>query len=517
MDDPIQLGTNFTAWDWVIVAVYLSGSVAIGLYANRYIRDMADYIVAGRSLRSFISIATMLGSEVGLITVMYTSQKGFTSGFSAFHIGVCAGIVPLFIGLTGFIVVPLREAGVKTIPEYYGQRFSKGVRILGGFILAAAGVLNMGVFLKAGAIFVTALTGLHDPVIVNVVMTLLIVLVLVYTVLGGMVSVVITDYIQFVVLSVALLLTAVFAARQLGWEQIVDTVETVHGEAGFNPFAEDGVGWTYVLWNLFVFGLVSSAVWPTAVIRACAAESPQVVRRLYTFSSIGFMTRFILPQFLGICALVYFFQDDVGRELFFGAEGHVADDPNVTLKAMPSFLAQILPTGAIGIVCAGMLAAFMSTHDSYLLCWASVFVEDVVNPLMGGKLTTRTRLTLARVWIVMIAVFLLIWSLWYPLGQDMLDYLSVTGAVYASGAFALLLFGLYWKRASSVGAYLGLIAGAFAVLGLKPVQRMVGLGELLDFQQSVAVLGFSSVGLSLVLLVLGSLLFPDSPATRKES
>ena len=418
LDDTLQLSTNFTNWDWVIVVVYLSGSVAIGLFANRYIRNMTDYIVAGRSLRSFISIATMLGSEVGLVTVMYTAQKGFTGGFSAFHIGLCAGIVPLIVGLTGFIVVPLREAKVKTIPEYYGLRFGKGVRVLGGFILTVAGILNMGVFLKAGAIFVTALTGLHDPMVVNIVMTVLIVLVLIYTILGGMVSVVITDYIQFIVLSVALMLTAFFAAYELGWTHIIDTVEKVHGESGFNPFAEGEYGLSYVLWSFFVFGLVSSAVWPTAVIRACAAENVQVVRRLYTFSSIGFMTRFILPQFLGICALVYFWQHDVGRELFFAAEGGgVVADPNITLKAMPSFLAQILPAGAIGIVCAGMLAAFMSTHDSYLLCWASVFVEDVVNPIMGGELSTQARLTMARVFILLSAVFLLVWSLWYPLGH----------------------------------------------------------------------------------------------------
>jgi len=517
LEDSIQLGTNFTNWDWLIVAVYLSASVLIGVFANRYIRNMADYIVAGRSLRSFISIATMLGSEVGLVTVMYTSQKGFTGGFSAFHIGLCAGIVPLIAGLTGFIVVPLREAKVKTIPEFYGHRFGQDVRVLGGLILAVAGILNMGVFLKAGAIFVTALTGLHDPMVVNIVMTVLIVLVLIYTVLGGMVSVVITDYIQFIVLSFGLMLTAVFAARQLGWSHIVETVKLVHGEKGFNPFfGGEQSGWPYVLWSLFTFGLVSSIVWPTAVIRACAAENVQVVRRMYSFSSIGFMTRFILPQFLGICALVYFWNDEVGRELFFTAEGGVVNDPNITLTAMPSFLAQILPAGAIGIVCAGMLAAFMSTHDSYLLCWASVFVEDVVNPVMGGTLSMKSRLTLARVFILLIAAFLLIWSLWYPLGQDMLDYLAVTGAIYASGAFSLLLFGLYWKRASRVGAYLGLISGLIAVVGLKPVQGLVRLEDLLKFQPSEAQIGLFSVGLSLVLTVVGSLLFPDSSAIRKK-
>jgi len=202
----MEVNTNFTNWDWVIVAVYLSATVVIGIYANRYIKDMADYIVAGRSLKSFVSIATMLGSEIGLVTVMYAAQKGFTAGLAALHIGLIAGIGCLVVGLTGFIVVPLRKTGVMTIPEFYSQRFSPGVRILGGLMLSIAGILNMGVFLKAGGIFVTSLTGLDDPNAVNIVMAVLLGLVLVYTILGGMVSVVITGYIQFVVLSFGMLL-----------------------------------------------------------------------------------------------------------------------------------------------------------------------------------------------------------------------------------------------------------------------------------------------------------------------
>ena len=108
--------SNFTAVDWVIVALYLASTVLIGVYANRYIKDMADYIVAGRSLKSYLAVATMLGSEIGLVTVMYTAQKGFSGGFAAFHIGLVAGLMCLFVGLTGFLVVPLRETGVMTIP-----------------------------------------------------------------------------------------------------------------------------------------------------------------------------------------------------------------------------------------------------------------------------------------------------------------------------------------------------------------------------------------------------------------
>ncbi len=502
--------SNFTVLDWGIVVAYLLGTVVVGLYANRYIKDMADYIVAGQSLKSYISVATMLGSEIGLVTVMYTAQKGFNGGFAAFHIGLVAGLTCLVVGLTGFLVVPLRETGVMTIPQFYGQRFGTGVRVFGGLVLALAGILNMGVFLKAAGVFVTALAGITDPGAVNVVMTVLISLVLLYTILGGMVSVVITDYIQFVVLSFGMLMVCLLAVSRLGWEPIVETVKTVHGPAGFDPLDENGFGPSYVVWMIFTFGLVSCAVWPTAVMRVCAAKNTQVVRRLYCWSSVGFMTRFIIPQFLGICALTWFWQQHGPGSRFFDTEGALAGDPDATLSAMPLFLSQILPTGLIGLVAAGMLAAFMSTHDSYLLCWAAILVEDVIHPIMGGRLTTRTRLRLARVFIFLTGLFLLAWSIWYPMGQDMLDYLAVSAAIYFTGAFALLLCGLYWKRASRAGAYAALAAGLLAVLGLTPVRQHLHLtNEALGVRVNEAHIGLATVALALASMIGGSLLFPD--------
>ncbi len=154
--------TNFTALDWIIVGAYLLGTVAIGLWVNRYIKGMGDFLVAGRSLRTRLGIATMIGSELGLVTAMFAAQKGFTSGFAAFHIGLMAGIATLVVGITGFIVVPLRRMGVMTIPEFYEKRFgSRRLRIFGGFVLAAAGILNMGLFLRAGGEFVAGITGIE--------------------------------------------------------------------------------------------------------------------------------------------------------------------------------------------------------------------------------------------------------------------------------------------------------------------------------------------------------------------
>lgn len=498
--EKIATQSNFGPLDWAIVAVYLLGSVAIGFYVRRYIADMADYVVAGRSLRTYLGLATMIGTEMGLVTVMYNAQKGFTGGFAAFHIAVVAGFVTLLVGLTGFIVVPLRAAGVMTIPEYYEQRFSPGVRILGGLILALSGILNMGMFLKAGALFVTGMTGMTDPFTLKLVMTILIVLVVLYTILGGMVSVIVTDYVQFVVLSIAILLTTGIALNHFGWEALVNTVGQHRGEGGFNPFNEEGFGTGYVIW-MGLLGLVVSAIWPTAVMRACAAESTQTVRRIYIWSSIGFVIRCLIPFFWGICALAFVAENTELRELMVPAEGKA--DAQHTLIAMPMALSVVLPTGVLGLLTAGMLAAFMSTHDSYLLCWSSVLTQDVLGPIMGEKLTMRVRLVVARGIILFTGVFLLLWGLWYPLGQDLWDYLAITGAVYFTGAFSVLIGGIYWKRASSAGAYGALICGFAAVLGLKPLQNAIGVSWPTEW------VGIGTVLLTVFVMIVGSLVLPD--------
>ncbi|REJ82207.1 MAG: sodium:solute symporter family protein [Acidobacteria bacterium] len=494
--------SSFGALDAALIVVYILVTVGAALLVRRGVHDMADFVVAGRSLRSSLGVATMIGSELGLVTIMFSAQKGFTGGMAAFHIPLVAGLTTLLVGLTGFLVVPLRERGVLTIPEFYGQRFGRGVRVVGGVILALAGILNMGLFLKAGSVFVVTVTGMGSPLAVKWVMTVLLVLVLFYVSVGGMLAVVVTDYIQFVLLSIGLLVACVVALRRFGIDSLVEAVQQVHGPAGFDPLHGDGFGLGYVVWMVFTAGLVSCAIWQTAVVRACSAESVEVVRRTYQISSIGFLARFLVPNFLGVCALAWVVAD-AGRSAVFLPGGRPAD-PETTLAVMPALLADLLPTGLLGLVVAGMLAAFMSTHDSYLLCWSSVLTQDVVAPLRRRPMSEGARLLLSRVLIFVIGVFLLLWSLWYPLQQDLWDYMAITGAIYFTGAFSLLFFGLYWRRASTAGAYGSLACGLVAVLGLGPVGGALGVG--LSGEQA----GLLATGLAIVAMVSLSYLFPDT-------
>ena len=113
--------------DWTIIGCYLVVSLGLGLFFSKKIKSMVDFIGAGRKIGLYLGVASMAGTEMGLITIMYSAQKGFTGGFAAFHIAVVALIVTFLVGVSGFIVVPLRKLKVLTIPEFYERRFNKKV------------------------------------------------------------------------------------------------------------------------------------------------------------------------------------------------------------------------------------------------------------------------------------------------------------------------------------------------------------------------------------------------------
>lgn len=489
--------TNFSAVDWVIVAAYLSGSVIVGIIANRYIGNLSDFIVAGRGLKIFLAIATMTGTEIGLVTVMYNAQEGFERGFSAYVIGVCWFIGFIIVGLTGFIIYRLRGTNVMTIPEFYEQRYSKHARVLGGGILAFSGILNMGLFLQVGSHFVTGVTGLPaEGVSLKVVMTLMLALVLLYTVLGGMVSVVVTDLIQFFFVGLGMVLATIMSVRFVGWDGMVSAVSVHRGAGGLNPFDAPGggYGWVYVLWMIYM-GVAAGTLWQTATLRALSAKSPAVAKKLYGWSAITFLSRVVLPATWGVAALAFVSSVPELKHAFLDAP---EKERLSSQLAMPVMFGHVFPPVLLGLLSAGMMAAFMSTHDSYLLAWSAVITQDVVAPLQNKPMTERQRILLTRILIVAIGIFLLVWGLWFEAPATVWTYMAVTGTIYLSGAFVCVAFGLYWRRASNVGAILALVMGLVAVTA-------VGQEDVVK----ATIISAVTIVACVAAMVVGSLLFPD--------
>jgi SSS family solute:Na+ symporter len=473
--------------DWAIIVVYLAGCMVAGIAMRRFVRGVEDFAVAGREMDLNVGIASLAATELGLVTIMYAAQLGFEKGFAGAIIGVIMAAAMYLVGCTGFVIGPLRRAGVMTIPELFENRFGLKVRWLAGLFVVLGGVLNMGIFLRVGGEFLVHSTGMPAAWLTWV-MTGLLGLVLLYTALGGMLSVLVTDYLQFIVMGLGIVLTSVLVILNIGWGNLVDGLSAAWAatEAGVapqglrmadHPFNPVYSKWGYVLWQI-IFQIAVVTTWQTQVARVLSARDENTAKKVYRRTAFYFVGRFGLPGLWGAAALVYFSQHGGLPEALSNLPANEA-----TLRAMPAYLATLLPVGLIGLVVAGMLAAEMSTDSGYLLTWATVIYNDLISPLVKRPLSQAARLLITRGLVLAIGVFLLFYGLWYRIPGNAWDYLAVTGNIYLASVFTLLVAGLYWRRANAWGAYAALVLGAVGPLTFLVVNTRIESGPLVLVQQ----------------------------------
>jgi solute:Na+ symporter, SSS family len=455
--------TNFSWIDGSIVGLYLAVTMVAGIAVRRYVGKVEHFLIAGREMDLHLGIASLAATEFGVVTCMYTAQNGYELGFAGATPGIIMALAMYVVGTTGFCVKRLRDAGVMTIPELLEKRFGARVRQAAGVVIVLGGLLNMGVFLRTGGEFLVLVCG-YDVRYLEISMTLLLLAVGIYTVLGGMLSVLVTDFLQFIVMSIGLLLVTVLILWNVGWDALTSAVAQHYGEGGFNPFVHPKMGWQYVVFNVFL-NLAAVLTWQTTIARLLAARDTRTGLRVYRGTSFFFVCRFLIPGIWGIAALA------VLPEAVAGGN---------TLHAMPVFLSRAVPVGLMGILVAAMLAADMSTDSSYMIAWASVIYNDILAPFRKGTWTEKRGLRWNRTIVAVIGVFLLFYGLWYPLKGDLWTYLGVTGTIYLSSMSVLLIACVYWKRANSWGAGAAIISGAAIPVTFLILQQLSGTKDLAD-------------------------------------
>lgn len=488
--------TNFN-WllDGSIVGVYLLATMIAGLMVRKYVGKVEHFLVAGREMDVYLGIASLAATEFGIVTCMYTAQNGFEKGFAGATPGILMALAMLIVGLTGFVIKPLRDSGVMTIPELFEKRFGQRIRWAAGVVIVLGGLLNMGVFLRTGGQFLVLVAGL-DVRYLEVMMTALLIGVAVYTILGGMLSVLVTDFMQFVVMSAGLIVVTILILVNVGWEKMVSTVETRYGAGGFNPFVNETMGWQYVLFNAML-NTAAVLTWQTIIARVLSAKNTETGRKVYTRTSFFFVCRFLIPGIWGIAALATL--------------GPVAN----TLEAMPSYLSTAVPAGLMGLLIAAMLAADMSTDSSYMLTWGSVIYNDIMAPFRKTKWSEKKGLFWNRTIIALIGVFLLLYGLWYPLKGDLWTYLGVTGTIYLASISVLLIACCYWRRANNWGAAAAIFVSAvipITYLVMEQVPSTEGLAKSIGPYYS----GIATYLLAGAAMVVGSLLKPRSRTDLRE-
>ena len=496
--------SNFS-WllDGSIVGLYLVVTMLAGLMVRKYVSRVDDFLVAGREMNVFLGIASLAATEFGIVTCMYTAQAGYLHGFSGATSGILQALAMFVIGITGFCVKPLRDSGAMTIPELFERRFGKFIRWLSGVVIVLGGLLNMGVFLRVGGEFLVLVTGMDERYLV-ITMTALLIMVAIYTIVGGMLSVLVTDFLQFIVMSIGLLAVTYLILARVGWSTIVSTVETKHGVGGFNPFLNSNLGFESVLAQAFV-QIAATLTWQTTIARLLAAKDTWTGQKVYIGTSFFFVCRFLIPGIWGIAAL---------SQLTDAQLAFLAKDPaNATLHAMPVYLSSILPIGLMGLLIAAMLAADMSTDSSYMITWAAVIYNDILGPFRRKKNSEATGLLINRMIVALIGVFLFFYGLFYKLEGGLWDYLTTTGTVYLSSMSVLLIACCYWKGANSWGAAASIVIGAAFPIGYLVLEKTIpgGATKLHDsfgFTQDRAKI--AAFVLSAIAMVVFSLLKPKS-------
>jgi SSS family solute:Na+ symporter len=496
-------------------------AMVAGVMVRRYVGKVEDFLVAGREVNVYLGIASLAATEFGIVTCMYTAQNGYEKGFAGASVGVLTALAMFLIGVTGFCIKPLRDAGVMTIPELFRRRYGSGVQWLAGVVIVLGGLLNMGVFLRVGGEFL-AIVCRFDLGRIQLVMTLLLVGVAIYTILGGMLSVLVTDFMQFVVMSAGLIAITLFILYKVGWSTLASAVETNYGAGGFNPWMNAEMGWPYIIINFIANG-AAALTWQTQIARVLAARDATTGRRIYARTSFFFVCRFVIPGIWGIAALAM-----LTPAAFSILPAEML--PHKSLYAMPIFLSSVVPVGLMGLLIAAMLAADMSTDSSYMLTWGSVIYNDILAPFRRTAWSERKGLLWNRCIIACIGVFLLVWGLWYKLEGNLWDYLQLTGIIYLSSMSVLLIACCYWRRANDWGAYAAIAVGAalpVMFLALEKLWRVPVVNELgqhvfdpggnartIDYLRSVIgptaphYAGIATFVLTGLVMVLGSLLKP---------
>jgi len=483
--------TNFSLLDGSIVALYLLVTMVAGVMVRKYVGKVEDFLVAGREMNLYLGIASLAATEFGIVTCMYTAQNGFDKGFAGAIPGVLTFLAMFLVGYTGFCVKPLRDSGVITIPELFEKKFGPRIRWASGVVIVLGGLLNMGVFLRTGGDFLVNVSGMN-PDYLEEMMTLLLIGVAVYTILGGMLSVLVTDYLQFIVMSAGLIVVTFLILDQVGWSTLVNTVQTHYGEGGFNPLKNESMGWSYVIFNALL-NTAAVLTWQTQIARVLAAKDTATGRKVYTGTSFFFVARFLIPGIWGIAALALLTPEQIAGN---------------SLLAMPKMLGLIIPAGMMGLLVAAMLAADMSTDSSYMLTWGSVIYNDIMAPFRKNKWSEKKGLFWNRTIIALIGVFLLIYGLWYKLEGDLWTYLGITGTIYLSSMSVLLIACCYWKRANSWGAAAAIVCGALLPVATLTLQK---IGPYTDwFKKNDTVCGVAIYVIVALAMIIGSLLKPQS-------
>ena len=429
--------------DLVIIVAYLIGILAVGILSVRRLKLTSQvYFLAGRSLPWGMVGAALFAANISSIHLVGLAASGYNEGMVWGNFEWMATFTLILLGL---VFAPFYfKSRISTLPEFLEKRYGPASRMFLAFMaILAALFIHIGMSLYAGAAVFKQFFG------IGVVTSIVIISVItaIYTVLGGLKAVVVTETIQTVILILGAVLVTVFAILALpdhGIHNLAQLKAAVKPDQLSMLQAHSQVGLT---WYAVFLGYPILGVWywcsdQTIVQRVLGARTQQDAQLGPLFAG-GLK---ILPVFIMV------FPGVVGYVLF---RGTIGADSNQTL---PVLIKQLIPTGLKGLISAGLLAALMSTIAAALNSSATLVAVDIVKrwkPSVSDERTVR----IGRWSAVLVMLVAMAWSTQGSRYSSIFEAINAIASHLAPPITTVFLWGVFWKRGTKQAALTTLITG----------------------------------------------------------
>jgi len=472
---------NLYLIDWVIVAVLVGALAAMALWCRRYNKGVADFLAANRCGGRYLLTLSEGMAALGAVSVVAMSEQYYTSGFGGMWWSQIMAPISAFIALSGYVQYRFRETRAMTMGQFYEIRYSRRFRIFAGILAWVSGVINYGIFpAVTGSFFVwycglpqysVHLGPLQLDVTLGIVMFILLGIALTFVMGAGQIAVMITDFLQAQFMNVVFFVILIVLLITFGGIAVFDGLQhRPPGESMLNPFDQGDIpDFKFTFFAIVAFlSLYGYMSWQGSQAYSCSAKSPHESRMARVLGTWRWGVSMTMIMLLPLCAFVLLHDPKFSAEaptIHSMVQNLGADQMSevLTKKVLVSVsITQMLPPGVLGLFCVVMLAAAISTDDTYLHSWGTLFIQDVYMPLRKNKepLPPDKHMRLLRRSIVGVAVFAWCFSMIFPLRDYVYMFFQITGAIFIGGAGAVTIGGLYWKRGTTAGAWSALITGS---------------------------------------------------------
>jgi SSS family solute:Na+ symporter len=435
---------NILLW---LVILYWVISVGLGLYATRYVNNSKDFAVAGRSLPMYIVTATVFATWFGSEAVLGISSTFVQEGLK----GVIAdpfgsSLCLIFVGL--FFARPLYRMNLLTIGDYYKHKYGRTVEVLVSICIVISYLGWVAAQIKALGLVFSVVSG--GAVTVNEGMLIGSFSVLIYTMMGGMWAVAITDFLQMIIIMIGML--------YMGWEVSgmvggVGTVVSHAADAGkLNlfpaPTAHEMI-WFFAAWITMMLGSIPQQ---DVFQRVGSAKSENAAANSAILGGIIYFCFAFIPMFLAYSATLI---DPKMVASLIEVDAQMIL-PTLIMTKMPLF-AQVMFFGAL-------LSAIKSCASATLLAPSVTFSENILKPFFPNQ-SDKQFLLMMRIVVILFTCFVTAFAMYS--NASIYEMVENAYKVTLVAAFVPLAFGIYWKHATTQGALLSIVLGITSWVGFE--------------------------------------------------